>query len=81
MVAVFSAGIPFVASNVTLSHARLDVHAKRGSVKTLWFMWWGACNIPPGAARESRREECSEQRRGGGFSGFCFGGVRGLLVP
>lgn len=47
-------------------------------------MWWGACNLLPGALRESRREERRELRRAGGFSGFLphlFGGVQGLLVP
>ena len=47
----------------------LDVHEER-HVRALWLMWWGACNLLPGAARESRREEFRELRRAVGFSGF-----------
>lgn len=69
-------------SNVKWSWVCLDVHEER-HVRALWLMWWGAYNLLPGAVRESRREECRELRRAGGFGGFLphlFWGVQGLLV-
>lgn len=70
-------------SSIKWSRVCLDVHEER-HVTALWLMWWGACNLFPGAVKESRREECRELRRAGGFSGFVphlFWGVQGLLVP
>lgn len=61
----------------------LDVHEER-HVGALWLMWWGACNLLPWAVRVSRREECRELRRAGGFGGLLphlLRGVQGLLVP
>lgn len=68
-------------SSTNWSRVPLHMHKDR-HVRALWFMWWGAGNLFPGAVRVSRRDECREPRRAGGFGGFfCFWGVWGLLVP
>lgn len=63
-------------SNTNWSWVPLDVHKDR-HVRALWLMWWGAGNLFPGAFRESRREECREPRRAGGFGGFSTSFVLG----